>query len=225
MRIPSSRSTRSSITESAKRVLLFVCYLAAWVMVPLLAIWPAGDPHPEATAMFLAAQSGNVPAMNKILRGGLDVDCCDEMGTTPLMIAARIGHLGAVRKLLAAGASIDACAPVYGTPLMAAVMNGHHDVMRELIERGANVDAVNPTGQTALWHARSCSDEEAVRILIAAGAVAEGHSTVPSEPEVVEQGADIQTPSEMRAITTARSAVPSSAARSERRNTFVRSAQ
>jgi hypothetical protein len=41
-------------------------------------------------------------------------------------------------------------------------------------------------------------DEEAVRILLAAGAVAEGHSTFSSEREVIDQGADIRTPSETR---------------------------
>ena len=143
MKTRSTQSTRSSFSKSAERVLLVVGYLAAWATVPLVAIWPAGDPHPQTTAMIQAAQQGNVAAMDTVLRGGLDVDSRDDTGITPLMAAARTGHIDAVRKLLAAGARIDACAPASGTPLMAATNSGHHDVMRELIKRGANVDAIN----------------------------------------------------------------------------------
>ena len=180
MRTPSTRSTRSGITESAKRILLFFGYLAACATVPLVAIWPAGDPHPQTTAMIMAAHQGNVAAMDEILGRGLDVDSRDECGITPLMAAARTGHIGAVRKLLAAGARIDACAPVTGTPLMAATIGGNHDVMRELIERGANVDAANQTGQTALWWARVRDDKEAVWVLLAGAARAEGRAAVPA---------------------------------------------
>ena len=225
MRIRSTRSTRSSITHSAKRLLLAFGYLAAWATVPLVAIWPAGDPHPQTTAMFLAAQQGTVAAIDEILRGGQDVDSPDETGITPLMEAARSGRIDAVRKLLAAGASIDACSPVVGTPLMVAVVSGQHDIMRELIPRGADVDAANLTGQTALWCARLGGDEEAVRILIAGGALAEGRSAVPREREVIEQGVDIRTPSETLAIKAAQSAVPASAAGSESCLTFVQSVQ
>jgi hypothetical protein len=168
--------------------ILFGCfYFVACAIVPLAALWPAGDPYSQVTAMFLAAQDGNDAAMDEILRGGLDVDCRDVTGITPLMAAARAGQLDAVRKLLAAGARINACAAVFGTPLMVAANCGRHDVLRELIERGADVNAIDPTGQTALWYARMTGDDEAVRILTAAGAVVEGHFTAPREREAIEQ--------------------------------------
>ena len=179
MRLRNTRSTRS-ITKRAKPVLLVFGYLVTWTIVPLVALWPAGDPHPQTTAMFLAVQRGDLAAIDETLRGGVDVDSHDDTGITLLMAAARAGHIDAVRKLLAAGARIDTCAPTFGTPLMVATISGRHDVMRELVDRGANVDAVSPTGQTALWYARICGDEEAARILIAGGAVAEGRSAVPA---------------------------------------------
>jgi ankyrin repeat protein len=179
MRILGTRSTHgSSFSGRAGRVLLALGHLVACVMVPLVAIWPAGDPNPRATAMFLAVQRGNVAAIDAALRDGLDVDSRDDTGVTPLAAAARGGHLEAVRRLLAVGAAMDASVPVVGTPLMVAAMNGHHDVMRELIDRGAKVNAAaRPTGRTALWYARVNDDEDAVRLLIAAGAVAEGDAT------------------------------------------------
>jgi len=180
MRICSTRSTRSSITKSAKRVLLVLCYLATWAVVPLVAVWRAGT-DPPAMALFLSVQTGNLAAIDEALRDGVHVDSRDVTGITPLMAAARAGHIDVMRKLLVSGASIDVCVPVFGTPLMVAATNRQHDVMRELVERGANVDAVNPTGQTALWIARTGGDEEAVRILTEAGAIAEGHCTAPDD--------------------------------------------
>ena len=211
MRIRGTQSTRSGIAGSAKRILLGFGYLVACATVPLVAIWPAGDPHPQTTAMILAADQGNVAAIDEILRDGLDVEARDDTGTTPLMAAARSGRIDAVRKLLAAGARIDACNPVTGTALMAATHSGYHDVMRELITRGANVDAASPTGQTALWWARIGGDEGAVRILIAAGARAEGPAAVLSDRAVIKRGADTRTSGETRATvrsSTARPVVP-----------------
>jgi len=224
MRIHSTPSTRSIINRSAKRVLLAIGYFGAWAVVPLVAIWPARDPHPQITTMFLAVQHGDLAAVDKALQGGLDVESRDDIGMTPLMAAARYGQLDVVRKLLAAGARIDASTPVFGTPLMAAVMNRHHAIMRELVKRGANADAVNASGQTALWYARMGSDEDAVRILIAGGAVAEGHCTVLGDAMTVEPGVDIRTPSKTRVIEAAHSAVPASPAESERRPTSAQSA-
>jgi uncharacterized protein len=171
-----SSSSSSSIAASTKRGPLGFGYLAACAVVPLVALWPSVDPHPQTTAFLTAAQRGDVAAIDEILQGGLDVDCRDEDGVTPLMAAARRGQLVAVHKLLAAGAGIDNCAPVLGTPLMfASSLGGHHDVMHKLIESGADVNAANAYGHTALWYARVSDDAEVVRILTAAGAVAEGH--------------------------------------------------
>jgi hypothetical protein len=104
-----THSTRSHsiLTKCAGRILFGCFYFVACAIVPLAALWPANDSHPQTRAMFLAAQDGNVAAIDKILRGGLDVDCCDETGITPLMAAARAGKVGAVRKLLAAGRRQD----------------------------------------------------------------------------------------------------------------------
>jgi ankyrin repeat protein len=170
----------SSVREVTRG--LRCCYhLVACGIVLLVAIWPTGDPdpHPQTTAMSLAAGRGDVVAMDCLLRSGLNVDCTDEYGMTPLMTAARAGQLGAVQRLLAAGARIDACSPLFGTPLMLAALYTHHQIMHELIEHGAHVDAANKFDRTALWHARVSGDNESVRILIAAGAIDEGKPDAP----------------------------------------------
>jgi ankyrin repeat protein len=170
----------SSIREVTRG--LRCCYhLVACGIVLLVALWPAvdPDPHPQTTAISLAAGRGDVAAMDRLLRSGLNVDCADEYGMTPLMTAARAGQLGAVQRLLAAGARVDACSPLFGTPLMLAALYVHPQIVHELIEHGAHVDAANEFHHTALWHARVSGDNESVRILIAAGAVDEGDSDAP----------------------------------------------
>jgi ankyrin repeat protein len=169
-----TRSMRGGMTRSAECVRCVFCHLVILAMVPLLMLWPARNPLPPA--VFLAAEKGDLAAIDEALRRGEDVDSRDRVGATALMAAARGGRLDAVRKLLAAGAQIEACDDIWGRPLMVAVVHGQHEVMRELIKRGADVDAVSPTGQTALWYGRMGSDEKAVRILIAGGASAEGRS-------------------------------------------------
>ena len=171
--------TLGSIREVTRALRCCYC-LAACGIVVLVALWPAAepDPHPQTTAMSLAVESGDVAAMDGLLRKGLEVDCTDEYGITPLMIAARTGQLGAVQRLIAAGARIDACS-LFGTPLMLAALYRHHQIMHELIEHGAHVGVTNELGRTALWYARVADDDEEVQMLIAAGAVAQGDSVAP----------------------------------------------
>jgi ankyrin repeat protein len=198
-----------SFAQRARRILFGCFYLVSCATVPLAALWPAGDPHAQTTAMNLAAQRGNIAEMKALLRGGVDVNCADETGITPLMAAARGGQVAAVRKLLAVGARIDARAPVLGTPLILAIVNVQHDVMRELIARGADVDRADATGQTPLGCARNAGDDQAVRILIAAGAVAEGHfNALPAGERSWKSGADIRTPHGTPASKAARSVLP-----------------
>ena len=104
MKNRSTRSVRSSMTRSAERVRLVFCHLVIWALVPLLLLWPAGNPHHQNLALHLAAERGDLAAIDEALRGGLHVDSLDGIGVTPLMDAARTGQLDAVRKLLAAGA-------------------------------------------------------------------------------------------------------------------------
>ena len=176
MKNRSTRSVRSSMTESAERVLLVFCYLVTWALCRWWRLWPAGDPHPQTTAMILAAERGDLAAIDETLRGGLDVDSRDAVrrhaahGRRPHRPDRRGTQAPRRRR--------------QDRRLRRRIRNaadgrrrhGDHDVMRELVERGANVDAVNPTGQTALWYARMGGDEEAVRILIAGSACTEGRS-------------------------------------------------
>ena len=83
-------------------------------------------------ALLAAASSGDAPTVRAVVDAGVDVECADECGFTPLALAAWRGRLGAARALLAAGA--DPAAVVAGgvTAARAARANGHADVLRAL---------------------------------------------------------------------------------------------
>ena len=81
-------------------------------------------------ALLAAAASGDAPTVRAVVDAGVDVECADECGFTPLALAAWRGRLGAARVLLAAGA--DPAAVVAGgvTAARAARANGHAGVLR-----------------------------------------------------------------------------------------------
>ena len=81
-------------------------------------------------ALLAAAASGDAPMVRAVVDAGVDVECADECGFTPLALAAWRGRLGAARVLLAAGA--DPAAVVAGgvTAARAARANGHAGVLR-----------------------------------------------------------------------------------------------
>lgn len=111
-------------------------------------------------ALLAAAASGDAPMVRAVVDAGVDVECADECGFTPLALAAWRGRLGAARVLLAAGA--DPAAVVAGgvTAARAARANGHAGVLRVIrdalsrespsrsIGASRSIDAETPKAET-----------------------------------------------------------------------------
>ncbi|OQR96003.1 ankyrin-1-like, partial [Achlya hypogyna] len=57
-----------------------------------------------ATALFLAAASGEVDAVNTLLQADADVNLSDRDGATPLLVPVQKGHASVIGQLLRAGA-------------------------------------------------------------------------------------------------------------------------
>ena len=97
----------------------------------------AASPNDPAAALREAAQSGDLPALQKLLADQSNIDARDARGRTALMLAVLHGRKQAVTTLLAAGADPNAADASGTTPLRAALAAAHSDIAAALEQSGA----------------------------------------------------------------------------------------
>jgi Acyltransferase family/Ankyrin repeats (3 copies) len=108
---------------------------------------PAGD----ASNIWVAAQAGDLGAIERHLASGVAVEALDpERGGTPLLWAAVTGRAEAMELLISRGADVNAADPQGGTALHAAAFLGHEKAVEVLIQNGAKVNAANKRGERPL---------------------------------------------------------------------------
>mmetsp|Transcript_7240 Transcript_7240/g.10226 ORF Transcript_7240/g.10226 Transcript_7240/m.10226 type:complete len:633 (+) Transcript_7240:96-1994(+) len=117
-----------------------------------------------------ASDSGDIEEVRRLLSEGININCADEEGFTPLHNATYYGHLDVVTILLDRGAQIDAATKDGFTPLMFGARKGHLKVVSVLLARGAFTEAVNKDGYTPLILAAWKGHVEVVSVLLARGA-------------------------------------------------------
>ena len=95
-----------------------------------------------ASAMQMAAATGNARILKLLLDAGANVDSPNPEGQTALMAVARTGNLEAAKLLIEHGATVEA-REEWGrqTALMWASARRHPQMMELLISHGANVNA------------------------------------------------------------------------------------
>ena len=103
------------------------------------------------TPLMFAALRGNLPAMQRLLARGAQVN---REGWSPLHYAASGPEPKAVELLLGKGAEIDSRAPNGNTPLMMAARYGAQDAATLLLARGADPRLRNAAGASAADLAR-----------------------------------------------------------------------
>lgn len=113
---------------------------------------------------------GSSRAAMKVLpmANGVDVNCQDIEGNTPLIVAASHGHVGVVQKLLGQANISPNLAPNNGsTALIYAVRRGDEAMVRLLITcSGLDVNVQPPEGRTALMWAVKGRRQDLVSILL-----------------------------------------------------------
>lgn len=98
----------------------------------------AKDDDQEAdTALHLAADKGNLDAVETLWFYNADIHARNHIGDTALDKAARNGHLEVVKFLIEKDAIIDPKDKSNKTPLMHAAENGHFEIVNFLLENGA----------------------------------------------------------------------------------------
>ena len=120
--------------------------------------------------LIAAVKTGNVAAVQSLLKQRVDVNVREADGTTALHWASRADDVEMVQTLVRAGGNAR-LANRYGvTALQLAAVNGSAPVIKVLVEAGADVNAVLPEGETILMTAARTGRREAIEVLLGAGA-------------------------------------------------------
>jgi ankyrin repeat protein len=114
---------------------------------------PAVTPPPDELAMIVAASTGNLEAVKRLLSGGMDLDHSDFTGNTPLIYAARYARVALLEFLLRRGADVNAYTHWGTTALIEAVRKGNLPVVRDLLDAGADVNQLDNRHESALFDA------------------------------------------------------------------------
>ena len=119
--------------------------------------------------LSVAAESGDLTFVRRLLEQGADKDEVTNLGRTSMWHAALNNHLPVVRYLAEQGADMEKAS--YGwTPLIIASYKGHLEVVRYLLEQGANRDKAINTSETSLHLAAEEGHLETAKLLMIYGA-------------------------------------------------------
>ncbi|XP_075854174.1 ankyrin-2 isoform X28 [Microcebus murinus] len=125
----------------------------------------------DSNASFLrAARAGNLDKVVEYLKGGIDINTCNQNGLNALHLAAKEGHVGLVQELLGRGSSVDSATKKGNTALHIASLAGQAEVVKVLVKEGANINAQSQNGFTPLYMAAQENHIEVVKYLLENGA-------------------------------------------------------
>ncbi|XP_021102278.1 ankyrin-2 isoform X31 [Heterocephalus glaber] len=126
----------------------------------------------DSNASFLrAARAGNLDKVVEYLKGGIDINTCNQNGLNALHLAAKEGHVGLVQELLGRGSAVDSATKQKGnTALHIASLAGQAEVVKILVKEGANINAQSQNGFTPLYMAAQENHIDVVKYLLENGA-------------------------------------------------------
>lgn len=138
----------------------------------LAMVKPAAKGDDAQAKLQVAAEAGDLAALDAALEAGADACKRDGRGMEPLSWASLRGHVAVIQKLLEAGADPNQETAQGWPPLGQAAGQGHAEAIRALIAGGADPNRAFDGGRTALMCAAHGGRTEAVDALLEAGAEA-----------------------------------------------------
>ena len=144
----------SAITPNKRRSTIILALSLVVLPTSIVCAGPlkVSPPHDEL-AMIIAASTGNLAAVKRLVSKGMDLDHSDFTGNTPLIYAARYARVTLVEYLLRHGADVNAYTHWGTTALIEAVRKGSFPVVQDLLDAGADVDQLNNKHESALFDA------------------------------------------------------------------------
>ena len=128
------------------------------------------DPTRGQTALWWAANYGQMSLVKKLIEHGANVNTPDHHGSTPLCQAASSGHHEIVQYLIEHGADIHAQIYDKRKAINLAAGNGHSRVIEILVEAGNSPNETGSSGYSLLMLAAENGDIRIAKFLIRKGA-------------------------------------------------------
>ncbi|KAI9287244.1 ankyrin repeat-containing domain protein [Umbelopsis sp. AD052] len=113
---------------------------------------PTNTPSIQLANIWTAAGDGQLDRVKELVESGIDTNCHDDFGYTPLHAAASYGHLDVIEYLISQGGNIDIEDFDGDTPLFVVESP---EAAKFLIENGADASHRNHEGTTPAINAAS----------------------------------------------------------------------
>ena len=161
-------------TEDEGKITALMVACRAQQLVSVEVLLPSSELDAQSakgcTALYLAAEEGDVHILRALLAHRAKVELADSDGSTPLMRASCFGHHLCGRILLEAKADPNKATSNGWTALILAAKNGHELCVRVLLEAETDPNKATYDGWTALMASSISGHEPCVRVLLEAKA-------------------------------------------------------
>ena len=128
-------------------------------------------PKYSIDGFFSVISKGNVDKVKEYLDNGLDIECRNSEGDTPLIWASIYGQSEVVDLLLKHGANPDVESNLYCIiPLIKASARGYKEIVDLLLKHGANPNIKDKYGETSIYMASRYGYKDIVDLLLKYGA-------------------------------------------------------
>lgn len=140
--------------------------LAAAILAGVLLMSGASE---AKDGLLEAAGRGDLPAVNRLLAAGADLEQRDGQRQTPLLLAVAGNHVAVAKALLAAGASPNAQAANQDTPWLLAGASGRTEIIAAMLPLKPDLSLRNRYGGNALIPACERAHVETAKLLLTSG--------------------------------------------------------
>lgn len=126
----------------------------------------ASNAFAQHDAWFIAAERGDLVAMQRLASNRQAIDARNSQGQTALLVATHRNHIALAQWLIARGANVNAQDAISDSPYLLAGARGRLEILRMTLTAGADLRSTNRYGGTALIPAAHYGHVDVVREML-----------------------------------------------------------